>query len=199
RPFCEVTGAPFGHDMGDGILSAEAIADPPPYSRCRSAVLYDENVRSLVSGFKYSDRLDLGPWLANWMITAGQELFVSKPLLVPVPLYPLRLIGRRYNQSSELARQISKRTGLSFRPDILIRHRRTKQQVGLAARERERNVQGAFRVRDEMRAELVGRTVLLIDDVYTSGATVKAAARALKRGGSRNIDVLTFARVETIE
>lgn len=199
KPYCEITGAPFGHDLGEGMLSADAIANPLPYSRCRSAVIYDENIRSLVTGFKYSDRLDLTPWLANWMITAGHELFEQNPVIIPVPLYPLRLIGRRYNQSSELARHIGKQTGLNFRPDILIRHRRTKQQVGLGSKERERNVQGAFRVKDEMKPELLSRNVLIIDDVYTSGATVKAAARALMRGGSTNIDVLTFARVETVE
>lgn len=181
------------------MLSADALANPPPYDRCRSAVVYDDNVRNLITGFKYSDRLDRAPWLANWMVTAGRELFQNNPLIVPIPLYPLRLIGRRYNQSSELARHIAEQTELEFRPDILVRHRRTKQQVGLGSKERERNVQGAFRVKEDKKSEILSRPALLIDDVYTSGATVKAAARALKRGGSRNIDVLTFARAETVD
>lgn len=199
RPFCEITGAPFSHDPGDGMLSAEAIADPPPYGRCRSAVLYDDEIRRLVGGLKYSDRLDLAPWLARWMVTAGRELFEENPVIIPVPLYSLRQIGRRYNQSAELARHIAWLTNLEYRPDVLIRHRRTRQQVGLGATQRERNVRGAFRVRKERFVEIASKPVLLIDDVYTSGATVKAASRALKRGGASNVDVLTFARVDSVE
>ena len=133
------------------------------------------------------------------MRAAGSELLRDCPVLVPVPLYTTRLIQRRYNQSSELARLIALQSGLEFRPDILSRIRRTRQQVGLSAKERERNVQGAFRVREDRRAEVAGRRFLIIDDVYTSGATVKAAARSLKRAGSRQVDVLTFARVDNVE
>ena len=198
-PFCAVTGAPFSHDQGEGIVSADAIANPPPYDRCRSVVVYNDDVRKLVTGFKYSDRLDLAPWLANWMVAAGNELLQDRPILVPVPLYTTRLIQRRYNQSSELARLIALQIGLEFRPDILARIRRTRQQVGLSGKERERNVQGAFRVREDRKAEVIGRRFLIVDDVYTSGATVKAAARSLKRAGAGQVDVLTFARVDNVE
>ena len=199
KPICEITGAPFSFEVVGGMVSADAIANPPPYTQCRSAVVYDDHVRSLVTGLKYSDRLDLAPWLANWMVTAGKILLEKRPILVPVPLYTTRLIQRRFNQSAELARNISELTGLSFRPDLLIRSRRTRQQVGLTASERARNVQGAFKVPESMKLEVAGSKVLLIDDVYTSGATVKAAARALLRAGSSNVDVLTFARVATGE
>ena len=199
KPLCDITGAPFSYEMGEGMVSADAIANPPPYNQCRSAVVYDDHVRGLVTGLKYSDRLDLAPWLANWMVTAGKTLIERNPVLVPVPLYPTRLIQRRYNQSAELARNISLLTGLAYRPDLLVRSRRTRQQVGLSGKERETNVRGAFRVPESMKQEVHGYKILLIDDVYTSGATVKAAARALKRAGSTNIDVLTFARVASGE
>lgn len=198
-PLCDVTGKPFSHAMGEGILSAEAIADPPPFTRCRSAVLYDDTVRRLVSGFKYSDRTDLGPWMANWMAVAGRELLADRPVLVPVPLHASRLLQRRYNQSAELARHISKKAGLSHRPDWLIRSKPTRQQVGLSALQRKKNVQGAFRVPQSMALEISGARILLVDDVYTSGATIKSAARALLRAGAARVDVLTFARVETLE
>jgi ComF family protein len=197
RPFCEITGAPFSTAMGDGVVSASAISDPPPYERCRSAVIYDENIKSLVIGLKYSDRSDLAPWMAKWMVTAGQELFADKPMVVPVPLHRFRLFQRRFNQAAELARYICNSTGLEFRPVILQRSRKTNQQVGLSGQQRERNVRGAFRVPPNKKMELTGRRVLLIDDVYTSGATVKAATRALIRAGAYAVDVLTFARVES--
>jgi len=196
-PYCEITGAPFTTNIGDGAVSAAAISDPPPYDRCRSAVIYDDNVKRLVTGLKYADRLDLVPWLARWMVTAGKELLADNPLVVPVPLHRMRLLQRRFNQSGELARHICLRSGLEFKPSLLIRSRKTAQQVGLSGAERERNVRGAFRVPADKKIELTGRQVLLIDDVYTSGATVKAASRALKRSGASSVDVLTFARVET--
>jgi ComF family protein len=198
-PFCAVSGSPFSHDHGYGMVSAEVIANPPPYDRCRSVVIYDDNVRALVTGLKYSDRLDLAPWLANWMFATGGSLLKDADMIIPVPLYRTRLIQRRYNQSSELGRHISKLSDVAFCPDYLTRLRNTKQQVGLTGKERERNVQGAFRVPEGKKPEISGRNILLIDDVYTSGATVKAAARALKRAGSRQVDVLTFARVENVE
>src|SRR5680860_1579189 len=70
RPYCETLGVPFSHDFGEGALCADAIADPPPFNRARSAVLYDDQTRRLVSGFKYSDRLEFAPWMAKWMVTA---------------------------------------------------------------------------------------------------------------------------------
>ena len=199
RPYCEVLGVPFSHDLGKGALCAGAIADPPPFERARSAVLYDDQIRRLVSRFKYSDRLEFAPWMAKWMVTAGTELFEDNPIVIPVPLYGKRLIARRYNQSAELARHLAEYAGLRYSPEGLVRVRNTKQQVGLTGKERESNVQGAFRVPVEQKGLLKGQSVLLIDDVYTTGATVKTATRALKRVGAGPVEVLTFARVETFD
>ena len=195
RPFCEILGTPFPHDQGEGAISPQAIADPPPFDRLRSSVLYDAFGRSLVSGLKFGDRSDLAPWMAGWMMFAGRELFEKCDAVVPVPLHWRRLHERRYNQSAELARHIAASAGISYRPLVLVRHRATEQQIGLSALARSRNVQGAFRVPPPARPEIEGRRILLVDDVYTTGATVKACARALKRAGVTGIDVLTFARV----
>lgn len=198
-PLCSVTGRPFSHDVGEGMLSAEAIADPPPYEKCRSAVVYDQRTRRLVTNLKYGDRTDLAPWMATWMIRAGSELLAEGDMIVPVPLHQARLIQRRFNQSAELGRVIAGRAGLEFRPDILRRIRKTRPQVGLSSSERLRNVQGSFRVPVETKPDLAARKVILIDDVYTSGATVKSASRALLRAGAASVSVLTFARVENHE
>jgi predicted amidophosphoribosyltransferase len=102
---------------------------------------------------------------------------------------------RRFNQSAALAQAVATETGKRFAPTVLKRVRATAQQVGLSASERDKNVRGAFRVMPEERPEIAGRRVLLVDDVYTTGATVKAATRALLRGGAGAVDVLVFARV----
>ena len=103
---------------------------------------------------------------------------------------------RRFNQSADIARRLADEKR-KFRPELLIRRKPTKQQVGLTEKERERNMSGAFVVPEEMKVHVKGSRILLVDDVYTTGSTVKAATRALRRGGADNIDVLVFAKVET--
>jgi ComF family protein len=114
---------------------------------------------------------------------------------VPVPLHNRRFLARRYNQSAELARAIANRAGLPFEPGALRRVKPTRQQVGLTANERKLNVRGAFRVPPEREIAVSGRTVLLVDDVYTTGATIIAATKALMRAGASEVNVLTFSRV----
>ena len=114
---------------------------------------------------------------------------------MPIPLHYFRLWQRRFNQAAVLAQRLSMASGVPFDPLILRRIKPTPRQVGLTAAQREENVRGAFRVPADMRGRIAGRPVLLVDDVYTSGATAKAATRALLRGGAASVDVLTFARV----
>ncbi len=194
-PFCERLGIPFVYDPGPGVLSMRAIADPPAYRRARAAVRYDDIARTLVHALKYADRLDLAPTLGRWMARAGRELFDRADALVPVPLHRRRLWVRRFNQSAALAGAISGCVSAPVLHDVLERTRSTPQQVGLSRSERERNVQGAFRVPPDKRAEVRGRRLVLVDDVLTSGATVDACARALLRAEAADVDVLVFARV----
>ncbi|EKF17758.1 ComF family protein [Nitratireductor pacificus] len=195
RPWCAVMGTPFSIEMGEEIVSADAIANPPPFARARSAVLYQGIARQMVQGLKFRDRTDLAPWMARWMLRAGAELTADADAVIPVPLHRARLLTRRFNQSAELARAVARQGGLDYAPEALLRVKKTRQQVGLGAREREANVRGAFRVPEERLSAVSGRRIILIDDVYTTGATVSAAARVLKRAGARRVDVLTFARV----
>ncbi len=194
-PLCPVLGTPFAHDMGPGIVSAAVLADPPPFARARSAVVYEDAARRLVHALKYRDRHEVAGFMARAMIRAGRELLADCEAIVPVPLHPRRLWLRRYNQAVLLVDRIGRESGIAVEPMVLKRIRRTRQQVGLSSREREANVRGAFRVSAHEKPVIAGRRVLLVDDVYTSGATVRAASRALMRGGAAAVDVLTFARV----
>jgi ComF family protein len=195
RPFCEVLGTPFQHDLGEGMLSGDAIANPPPFRRARAAVGFSGVPRQMVQSLKYHDHPELARWMAAWMVRAGRESLKETDVIVPVPLHPRRFLMRRFNQSAELARHVGRQTGKPFDPAALFRVKLTKQQVGLGALERQDNVRGAFKVPDEARIKIAGKGVLLIDDVYTTGATVIAATNALTRGGAAHVDVLTFARV----
>src|ERR1700733_4645362 len=195
RPYCERLGLPFVYDPGPGILSMEAIAEPPAYHRARAAVRFDEISRALVHALKYGDRLDLAPMMGRWLSHAGRELLDEADALVPVPLHWRRRWARRFNQSAMLAAAVSAASGVPIAAGALKRVKFTAQQVGLSRAERATNVQGAFRVPAEGKPEVVGRRLLLVDDVLTSGATAEGCAKALLRAGARHVDVLVFARV----
>jgi ComF family protein len=194
RPFCEVLGLPFSYDLGAGILSAEAIANPPDFDRLRSACAYDGAAKNLVHALKYRDRTELAGMMAGWMTRAGSEVLEECDALVPVPLHTFRLLSRKFNQAAELAGIISTRTGKPMLAAAVRRIRNTEHQVGLGRSRREENVRGAFRVTERGKSEILGRRIVLIDDVYTTGATVSAIARVLRRSGATDITVLTFAR-----
>lgn len=195
RPFCEITGQPFDHDRGDGLVSAAAIAEPPAYGRARAAALYDGPARKLVQALKFSDRTDLAPMMAGWMLRAGAELVAESDAVLAVPLHRRRLIGRAYNQSGELARAISHATGLPLLAGVLARRKATAPQVGLGRTARIANLSGAFAVPPAQAPQVAGKRLLLVDDVLTTGATVNAAAKVLRRAGAAEVWVLTFARV----
>src|ERR1700681_4085269 len=166
-PFCPKLGIPFVYDPGSELLSMEAIANPPAYQRARAAVRYDDVARTLVHALKYQDRTDLAPAMGRWMGRAGQELLGQADALVPVPLHWRRSWSRRYNQSGALARVIARQSGVPVAGNALRRVRPTQQQIGLSKSERATNVQGAFQVAADRKAEIQGRRIVLIDDVLT--------------------------------
>lgn len=194
-PLCPVLGLPFEVSLGPGVQSAEALADPPPFGRARSAVIYGDVASTIVSRLKYGDRPELARFCARLMAGAGHELWRDNPILVPVPLHPARQRERRFNQSAELAQRLGRLTGLSVDPGLVQRTRRTRQQVGLSGDGRQRNVAGAFAVHPDILVRTRGKRIVVVDDVYTTGATVKAVTRTLTRAGVEAIDVVTFARV----
>jgi ComF family protein len=203
EPCCDRRGVPFAFDPGEGIVSAAALAHPPSWDRARAAVRFDERSRRLVHDLKYRDRHEVAALMARMMAVAGQSLMAEAAFVVPVPLFRWRLWRRRYNQSALLARRLCRPDvawgNLPFRPDLLERTRATTAQVGLGYRQRQANVRNAFRVPEAVRGNLKGATVLLVDDVITSGATANACAAALKKAGAGRVNVLAFALVHDPE
>lgn len=195
RPYCERLGTPFPYDSGAPLISPGAFADPPVYDRARAAMRFGDVARELVHLLKYGDRLDLVKPFGNWMSRAGSEVLADADALIPVPLHWSRLFQRRFNQSAELARAISRQTKLPVIDDGLVRVRATPPQVGLAREERAKNVHGAFSVQAAAKPKLRKQRIVLIDDVLTTGATANACARVLRRAGVARVDVLTLARV----
>jgi ComF family protein len=169
----------------------DCLALARPWDRGRAALLYEGGGRRLVLRLKHGDRTDLARPAARWLAEAGRDLLVPGTLLVPVPVHWTRLLSRRYNQAAELARALSALSGLETLPDALVRTRRTPVQDGLGVDARFLNTIGAIRAARPM----TGRSVVLIDDVMTSGATLSAATEACLAAGASRVSVLVLARV----
>ncbi len=167
------------------------LKDPPAFDAASAPFLYDGPARQMVLGFKNGRE----PWaapMAAAMLRAAPALG-PQHVLVPVPLHRWRLMRRGYNQSLLLAREISRRTGAKLAIDALVRVKPTASTRGMSRAQRQRNVSGAFRIRES--ACIKGADVVLVDDVITTGATASACARQLKRAGAANVQLLTYARV----
>ena len=197
-PYCVRCAHPFALSIGPDALCGACSARPPRYRRARAALAYDERSRHLVLPFKHGDRTDIARACGRWMARAGAELLADADLVAPVPLHWRRLFSRRYNQAQLLARVAVAAAGSSrarLIPDLLRRRRWTGSQSGLGARERHDNVRQAFDLHPRRAALVRGKSVLLVDDVLTTGATIEACVRVLQRGGAAHVDVLTLARV----
>jgi ComF family protein len=175
-----------------GQICAPCLANPPDHDGVRAAVAYGDIARTLVLRFKYGGRTGLARIIADAML---RNLDERDALIIPVPLHRWRIWGRGFNQSALIAKHLAALSGNSLCLSGLIRTRRTPPLRGLGAKARAEMVCGVFAVSATKRSLLTGKTVYLIDDVYTSGATTNACAKALKRAGATNIIILCWARV----
>jgi ComF family protein len=199
-PFCDRCGVPLRHagqaeGTRDVPLCPRCALAPPAFREARAAYWYDEAAKRLIMPLKYRDRPDLARFLASRMLYAGRDLLARTDLIVPVPLHPVRLMARRYNQSAELARALARLSHRRCLPDALERRRATPSLAERGRAERERIVAGAITLRPAAAGAVAGRSILLVDDVLTSGATASACASALLHAGAAAVDVLAVARV----
>lgn len=194
-PWCDTCGLPFSFWVGSGAECGACAARTPAVHKARAALAYGDTSRRLVLDFKHGGRLDALDQLGQWMVRAGPDVLAGAQALIPVPLHPSRLFSRRYNQSMLLADSVSRLTGIPVETGWLIRHRNTQSQAGQSGRSRRRNVSGAFAVTKTGRDHLIGKTVVVIDDVMTTGATFEACAKPLLRAGTVFVNALALARV----
>lgn len=192
---CDLCGTPLPGDARGGTVHCDdCMTIARPWAAGRVALLYRDNGRKLVLALKHGDRHDVVRPAAVWMARAARPLLRNDTLVAPVPLHWLRLLGRRYNQSALLARAVAQAVAAEHCPDLLVRPRATRALGGMGRDARFAALQGAIRVHPGRRALMAGRSVLLIDDVMTSGATFAAATAACLAAGAREVCILALAR-----
>ena len=194
-PKCAQCGFPFEFEVEKGTLCAQCLDRPPPFETARNALKYNDASRDLVLGFKHADKLHAVLAFIPWMEKAGAEMLEDADYLMPVPLHRWRLLGRRYNQSAIIAQALSKSSKIPTMVDGLMRVRATPSQGYLKAVERHKNVKRAFKINPKRKTEIKGKTIVMIDDVYTTGATVKECTKELLKSGAARVHILTLARV----
>jgi ComF family protein len=196
-PLCVHCGVPLasaGQGGPEGLCPG-CREQPPLFRQARAALRYDMQGRRLILPLKHGDRIELARILAPMMTRAGAALLAAADVLVPVPLHRRRLFQRKYNQAAVLAYAVGRLAGRRVMPDALVRTRRTAPLEEKSPEERAAEVAGSFEVRRTRVGQVIGRTVLLIDDVMTSGATANACSEALLQAGALAVDVLVAARV----
>ena len=192
---CDACGHPLRGQDDDQVLRCDGcIQTPQAWDRGRAAVVYNGIGRRIALGLKHGDRLDMAVPISNWMLEAGRDM-LDADVIAPVPLHWTRMLKRRYNQAAVLGNQIAQFSGTKTIPDLLIRHKRTIQQKGMSREARFENQSSAIAVLSRHANALENKTVLLIDDVMTTGATLSACAEACFAAGAETVNVLVFARV----
>ncbi len=194
-PWCARCGYPFPYAMGEGALCAPCQSRRSPFDFVRAPLAYDDASKPMILAMKHAGQLDALPSFAGWMTQALQDIDCGDAVIAPVPLHPKRLRQRRFNQAALLAEALARATQLPWDAALLRRTRATPSQGGLSAQQRARNVTGAFATSPNARDTLQDRAVILVDDVFTTGATVAACARVLKRAGAQTVAVAALARV----
>ena len=186
---CVCCGIPL--QATEQATCARCLAQPPRIARTRAAVAYDDLSRGLALRLKYGRKVATARTMAHYMAPlVGPD---HEAILVPVPLHRTRLWMRGFNQSALVARELSRRLKIASDPLLLRRVRRTPPLKGMSPLQRRKTVAGAFRVRDK--STVAGKTIVLVDDVLTTGSTAEACARALKRAGAARVELVSWARV----
>jgi competence protein ComFC len=186
---CQICGKPVSH----GKICPECHDQPPAFNQLKSWAIYHGAAKNMVTGIKYQRRFGLIPFLTPTLVNVIRDWKIQIDFITPVPLGRKRMRERGYNQADLIAKPVAKKLQLPYYPQALYRVRETRSQVGLDAAERRENLQGAFSADTAL---CRGKTILVMDDISTTGATLDACAAALKQVGAKEVFCFTVARTD---
>lgn len=197
-PQCSSCGRPLGADRDEAaeekLVCAPCMAQPPPHDGIRAVLVYDELSRRIALRLKHAGRIGLAKFIARQLLRQMPDL-AEDWLLIPVPLHRGRLWQRGFNQSALIASQLSQLHGTDYCFDALRRTRATPPLKNMTQKQRATAVKNVFAVNPKSAGQLRGRKILLVDDVYTSGATSHACVKTLKKAGAQRVEIMCWARV----
>ncbi len=189
--YCDICGKKISSGFKEGEICAKCLSNPPIYGKFRAALKYNAHSKPMILAFKHGDRAEFAKTFAIWMFH-NYKNFDNIDIIIPVPLHPTRLLKRKYNQAAVLTQEIAKLSDKEWDGLILKRIKRTDTQGRFHASQRRQNVKKAFKIKDN--AKIKDKNILLIDDVYTTGATTNECIKELLANGANNVDILTIAR-----
>ncbi len=189
KHYCNVCGVVISDNIH---TCGKCIINPPPFKVLRSVFAYDQHSRNMIINFKFFDNLNYVKIDAKWIHQANQDTFQNAEIIIPIPLHKMRLIKRKYNQAALLAKELSKLSNLLYMPFAIKRLRHSIPQAGLSLKQREKNLKKAFSISNKKIIE--NKIVILVDDVVTTGATVRSCSQEILNSGAREVRVLSLAR-----
>ncbi len=195
EPSCKICGYPFQFKAEGIELCAGCLNERPLFEKAKSVWVYDQHSKHMVTSFKYSDKTHTADIFGALMSNTGASFIESSDFVVPVPLHPLKLFQRRYNQAALLAQSIARKNNIPIIPDLLIRTKNSPPQASLNRKQRLENIKSAFDINPKFKAALKDKTITLVDDVMTTGATINECAKILLNGGAYAVYVITLARI----
>lgn len=198
-PLCTLCGRPFSLEMDLPTLCSSCLNHKEPFRQLRAAIFYEEMSKGIILRFKHQDALHLSKPFAHWLAQAYTHFDQTHDVMIPVPLHWTRLFKRRYNQAALLSQDLSRLIKVPTLLNGLKRVKRTPSQGVFSASGRKHNVKNAFVVHPDSLNAIKNRRIVLVDDVFTTGATVRACAEVLLDAGALNVDVLALARVQLKE
>jgi ComF family protein len=194
KPACKICDSPFEFKVDQEMVCAICIQNKPQFDKALAVLNYDENSKILITNFKYFDQLDLAKYFSQIMFIKAKEILPEIDFIIPIPLHKLRLIKRKYNQAAFLAKNIANLSEKNAILDLLIRTKNNPPQAQLSQKDRRKNVAGIFKINEKYLPKIKGKNILIVDDVITTGSTVSACAKILKKNGANKIFVLTLAK-----
>jgi ComF family protein len=191
-PKCQICGTPF--DTNINLICANCLQKRPHFDRAVSVFEYNEFSKGIIIKFKHCDAIRMANPAASWIYRAAETEINAADMIIPVPIHLFKRLKRKYNQSELLAREISKISGILYEPRILRKIKHTRQQEGLSANARKRNLVGSFGVDEAYVGLLQDKNIILADDVFTTGSTLNECAKILKKHGAKTVICVTMAK-----